>query len=640
MAFLEYFQPPANQNDFPNDPNKHQELLDFWTTNVSGWINQAIVGNPWNVTNASNQTFFYNPLYTIIPNTAAAAQIPWNAFPNRLSQYLKAGANPANPYNKSDAQILQLADSGYWQKPETPANSFPKIPTDLCPQVDWSNYQTNGHIYGPYGPRGWQDEYCEWSVTRDSNNNIIRIDFVCENSEYWHVLWKIDPEKVRELYEETLNYGVPPQQQISVALEDLQLLDPETNQPVIDPETKNPAYNPLNKWNSGPISVRTGDSRQFSGGAMHLTSTPNTLQTELGLAGAATVQRQIGNSDPQKLICCSQYGQAYRNSDPTIGRSVNQAVQGQGNANIACLADPVGLYIQMPDFNPESTSYSVSSQVKLPEGATVGDCWQIVRGQKSLVDSVTNEPFPGEYYDPVDPNLQGVGNFILHAVFQIPQSWQNLNDNKLTLSDILIQNQPIIWAGQVARTFNMSLYARPIPTTNTPPALDCVGTPTTLANQPLQLIYADLWNAYYNTSEPNPAGQLMPLASNTTFIITRVEQNQSGIQVVLTYAPVNSASPPIPTVEFSTVDDQNPNNQSVDSQIAAKVLGQPTLVSYAVPGNSYPSDYYALSLELDITSEAAVGVRGVRITDPGQIPAAFAPSVLNVVAAGTLSVNS
>ena len=64
-------------------------------------------------------------------------------------------------------------------------------------------------------------------------------------------------------------------------------------------------FNPLNKWNSGPIEVRTGDPASFTGGVIHLTSTPNTLQTELGLAGAATVQYKCGNQDSQTLICCA-----------------------------------------------------------------------------------------------------------------------------------------------------------------------------------------------------------------------------------------------------------------------------------------------------------------------------------------------
>jgi len=619
MSTTQYFHTPAFQNDFPDEPAKYQQVLNDWTTNVNGWVQQGMLGNPWNSTNASNQTYFYNPLTTDIPQGTEAAQIPWQAFPNRLMQYFASGQTPANPYSYSDDKILSLADFGYTQQPYRPTNSFQKIPTTLCPQVDWSTPQDEWHLFGPYGPRGWLDEYCEWCVTRDTDNNIVRVDFTCENPEYWNTLWKIDPERVRQLYQDTLNYAVPDAQQITVALEDLQLLDPTTKTPVIDPETGRAAYNPLNKWNSGPVAVRTGDASQFSGGAMHLTSTPNTLQTELGLAGAATVQRKIGNNDPQKLICCSQYGQEYRNSDPTIGRGVNVAVS---NQSLACLADPFGLYIQVPDF----TAYSIKPSVQLPTGATVADCWQIVRGSLVLVDPVTNQYFPGEYYS---SEYQGVGNFILHAVFQIPASWQDLNPAGVTLADILINGQPIQWAGQIARTFTMALYARALPAAQAAPQLDCVGTPAVLANQPLQLMYTDLWNAYYNTLEFNPSGQTMSLASNTTFITPRVEPSAS-VQMSLTYTPAQT-KPPSPTVEFST-----PDYQGVDSAIAVSVLGLAP-VNYAVPGNSYPSDSYVLTLQVSVAASAAVGMRGVRITDPRQEPAVFAPAVLNIVPTGTLA---
>jgi hypothetical protein len=103
---------------------------------------------------------------------------------------------------------------------------------------------------------------------------------------------------------------------VKVDVTDLQLTDASGN-PVIDPTTGRPAYNPLNKWNNGAASRRGANA---SGGAIHLTSTPNTLQTELGLAGGATVRRTVGNTNPQKLICCSQFGQAFRNSVRISGR--------------------------------------------------------------------------------------------------------------------------------------------------------------------------------------------------------------------------------------------------------------------------------------------------------------------------------
>src|SRR5262249_19256063 len=87
-------------------------------------------------------------------------------------------------------------------------------------------------------------------------------------------------------YQEILNFGLPPRSpnRVRVARADLELSDPKTGKPVIDPSTGAAAYNPLNKWNRGTVSARGGANA--SGGAVHLTSTPNTLQTELVSAAA------------------------------------------------------------------------------------------------------------------------------------------------------------------------------------------------------------------------------------------------------------------------------------------------------------------------------------------------------------------
>jgi hypothetical protein len=157
----------------------------------------------------------------------------------------------------SQKYVWALADDGLYTDEAGQRHSFPEIPKNLCPQADWSGPL---HPFGPYGPRGWQDEYCEWSTTRNAQGKITRVDFVCENPEYWHTLWKVNPERVAELYQEILNFGLRPRSpdRVRVARADLELLDPKTGKPVIDPSTGAPAYNPLNKWNRGTVSVRGG----------------------------------------------------------------------------------------------------------------------------------------------------------------------------------------------------------------------------------------------------------------------------------------------------------------------------------------------------------------------------------------------
>jgi hypothetical protein len=598
MPVLSSYSTPAFQKDFTDNPALQAELDALWSSRAEGWIQQAILGNPWNLTNAANQTWFYDPTVTDIPQDTGSAQVAWNAFPGRIQYYLTGGH-----YSYTPEDMLSLADTGY----DTSGKSFPQIPQERCPQPDWDGPLI---AYGPYGPRGWLDEYCEWSVARDAANNIVRIDFVCENPEYWYSMWRVSPPRVQQLYQSTLNHNAPANRQIRVALEDLFLHDPTSGKPVIDPTTGHAAYNPLNKWNNGPTSVRLGTPAAFTGGAMHLTSTPNTLQTELNLAGSATVQRTIGNGDPQALICCGQYGQNFRHSDPHIGQAVNQVVSGGNAKATVCLANPLGLYMQVPDFS----GWSLNPAATFPPNAKPSDVYQIVRGAASLVDPVTGKPFPAIG--------SGVGGFVLHAVCQIPSEWLSTNPS-LTLADVFIDNEPINWAGQIALTFDVALYARPLKSNLTPPSLDCVGSPATPFAMPLQLFYQSVWDGYYANVEPNPGDFKMPLASNTTIIPAEVQPGSSA-EFALTCDTTTVA--PLPTVQIST-----PDGSAADPSISATVVGSAS-VTYAVPGNSYPGTYTLLNLRIDVAPEARTGVRGVRVTNSGQSPAAFAPALLQVVA--------
>ena len=597
---LQSFSTPAFIQDFPPNSPKQADLDNRWNINVSGWIQQAMPSAP---------SFFYNPLQTDIPSSATAAIVSWFAFPGRLDQFYSQNppVSPSNPYNLTQQQLYSLADTGYTDA--TRATSFQQIPTVLCPGADWSGKLKT---FGPYGPRGWLDEYCEWSAARDASNNLIRVDFACENPEYWNTLWKVSPDRVRELYEQTLNWNAPSGQKISVALADLQLYD-KNNQPVIDPDTGRPAYNPLNKWNNGPVAVRTGPQSAFTGGVMHLTSTPNTLQTELGLAGAATVQYQppsgSGNSDPQALICCGNYGQEYRHSDPHIGQVVNQVVGGQliGSPQLVCLADPVGLYIQ-PPTNPGAFTFGpkIVPGKTVPAGANPTDIWQIVRGSAELIDPVTGQNFPG-----IAPNP---GGFILHVACQIPPSWLQMTPT-LTLADVFINGQPITWAGQIANQFQIGLFARPLPTNQQPPQAPCANV-TSPPAVPLQCMYAAMWDGYYPINEPCPTGARMSLASNTTFIAPWLPSTGVVQQLVLTCT--NTAAQP--TVQVLLPDGSGP-----DPNIKVSVT-KSMPVTYAVPGNSYPGDYTALYLDVLVPPQQPGGLRGIQITAAGStqsLPAAL-----------------
>lgn len=563
------FRTPAGIQDFQNDPAKQTAMNTLWSSNLNEFTQQGMLSNPWNSTNTPSVTNYYNPIQNNPQSTIYP--VTWFAFPGRLA---------FNFPNASQNQLNAMADTG---------NMLSLIQNNPC------GTPTDNIPYFPYGPRGWQDEYCEWAVTRNSENKITRIDFTCENPEYWNSLWLIDPNKVLTLYQSILNKS-------QITLADLSLAG------AVNPATGGPVYNPLNKWNSGTVS---NDSQ---GGAIHLTSTPNTLQTEIGLATAATVQRNnpsgtTGNTiwpsrSYNTLLCDAQYGQKNRNSDPTIGGNVNNLVTGNvittAPSQVVTLADPPGLYIQLPAF----TNY------KTPDGTDASTFWNIVRGSENLNDQYGNK-MPG--------------NFILHAVFEVPA------DKNYTISDITISNQNIDWASQVAATFHMQIVASGYNSPSIPQGYDAVGSPDAAHTfaQPLQLFYQDYFNAMYNTKVPNPVNYPISLLSNSTFIPPTIFNSANQVNMVLvcdtcTAVPGNPAT--YPKVTF---DDQN---------ITAVITSVQTGISYAVPGNSMPGSYTALFLTVNVGLNAAAGAHGIFITNAGQQPSVAMPAML-IVAPTTVQAN-
>lgn len=555
------FRTPAGIQDFTENPGKQKAMNEFWSNNLDGFTQQGMLNNPWNSTNTPETTNYYNP----IDNNPASqtASIKWGAFPGRLGY---------NFPNATQEQLDEMADMG-----------------NMSGQITNSPCSNDGQqvAYFPYGPRGWQDEYCEWSVTRNAKNQITRIDFTCENPEYWNTLWQIDPNKVLELYQNIL--GKP-----QITLADLSLPG------VTNPITNQPVYNPLNKWNSGTVSDDT------KGGAIHLTSTPNTLQTEIGLATTSTVQRFNPPTTPSDntfwpsseyndLICVGVFGQRFRNSDPNIGGNVNNFVT---SANMVTLANPPGLYIQMPDF----------SNYKTPDGTDASSFWTIVRGSQTLKDE--------------NGNLLP-GNFILHAVFEVPES------KGYTVSDITISNQTIDWASQIASTFKMQIVASAYAGTK-PQGYGAVGSPTpenTFA-QPLQIFYQDYFNQMYNTLVPNPVNNPISLLSNSTYVPLNINIGTSSAQMVVVVGTCTAKENQPATFPSVTFNDPN---------IKATVTAVKENVFYAVPGNSQPSTNTALYITVSVGANATAGQKGVYVTNVGQslnsaMPALFLVTPVTVQA--------
>lgn len=185
--------------------------------------------------------------------------------------------------------------------------------------------------------RSLQDEYCEWTVERNSSRKITRITFTTEVPEYWEHLAATDPDRLVGLYREF----VDPRAKLS------HLLDRQGN------------YLRQNRWNN---------SRP--GCLAHLMQANNTLLAAIDLIARATIPR-IKNGEPvinqQELVRCAGLGNPLRNSDPQIASAINIAAR-EGNS--ITLADPPGLHLGRP----------LTAGMVTPDGADAARFWRIDRG--------------------------------------------------------------------------------------------------------------------------------------------------------------------------------------------------------------------------------------------------------------------
>ncbi|WP_354637440.1 hypothetical protein [Kitasatospora camelliae] len=281
MSKLTAYAPPGNLQDLDATGRK------AWDTFISDNVDQAAAGpDPSQVLNDSPRSQFYNLTQTDTAEDAVEATVTWTAFPRII-------------------KINSVGDTQRWQRADA--------------------------------SRDVQDEYCEWSVTRNPEGKITQVTFTCEGPEYWSLLGQADPDAVLRLYREFVSPEVQPG--------DLFGLDG--------------TYQPRNRWNDSTAH-----------GAMHLVQRNNTLGAEIELAAAATIVRNIGGRElttEQELIQCSKYGAPERNSDPHIGGAVNEIARRKADIS---LADPVGLY-----FNDLATDGWAT-----PDGSDPKRYWRYLRG--------------------------------------------------------------------------------------------------------------------------------------------------------------------------------------------------------------------------------------------------------------------
>lgn len=551
-SVLRSFDPPAHQQDF-SDPAKQAAFNAQWSQYISGATQVAIQGNPWSSTNDQDRDYYFNPLITPIPDGTSVVPIEWGAFPNRL---IVGFLTPQSPYGLTGDQLVQLADQGYLADVPAFQNGLPIIP-QYCPQIDWDSPKDTWTPYTPTGPRGWLDEYSEFAVTRDPNrgNKITKITFTCENPEYWFTMWRIDPQVVLSLYQSYVNPAVQ--------FADLCLSDQNGNI-LTDPVTNGPAYNPLNKWNSGTVALAD------RGGAMHLTSPPNTLGAEIYLAAAATIARgEDVSGSAAALICCTHYGRPYRNSDPHIGYAVNTSTFNPSQGSfVATLANPVGLYIQSPTDNNWG-SY------QMPDGSDPRACWKVIRGRTKAQ--------AGTSYDQ-----------ILRVEFSMPA---DLAD-KYTVSDITIGGQNINFASQIQMTFNMTLGAMVIPTAKPiQERQSCPGDKSNPTPQAQMLIGSALYNPYNNLSGGMPAVLPPNIARGRTIEGLALIVGNASAQTTFVF--------PGGGINMTVV-----SSQAIDNEGTWQYI-----------------------VNLSVSTDAPLGPTGIQAINPGQTPGPASPNIFTVAPA-------
>lgn len=195
------------------------------------------------------------------------------------------------------------------------------------------------------GDRNEQDEYCEWSTTRDDDGNITRVTFTCEVPDYYDILLETDQTLLLDLYEDMAGRR-PEVSEITEVQDGVVILV---------------RSNPFNSGPDGPV--------------VHLSQRSNNLFAAVTLAAEATVLREIEGQllkDPQTLVLCGGLGDERRHSDPQIGAALNRLVAAGCDVS---LAQPLGLYIDE----------LVTAGFETPDGTEAEQFWHVERGDADHV---------------------------------------------------------------------------------------------------------------------------------------------------------------------------------------------------------------------------------------------------------------
>lgn len=343
MGLLQRFDPPAFLADYDGIPGQREA----WHSFIARCFDASIAGETAKVKGvdgASGIVQFYNPAAYDPGGPVIEQAIVWNAFPKELLRI----------YGRKRA--LVEADK---------LRPLRRYRGDLRPGSP--GFETT--MYRPL------DEYCEWHVIRDPDTSkIVRVTFTSEPPEYWEAMFgtAIDPgdgtpvpfpgerDRVLSLYRELISP--------LVQMDDL--ICQETIQgPDGSVYAQQGQYNPYNKWNT-------------THGIVHLCSPPNSITAEIQLGADATVLYRNGRGEtvvePSALICCANFGGPDRNSDPTIGATVNALAR---VGAMITLPNPVGLYMDHIDL----TGWQA------PKGVQIEDCVRVLRGAPGMIERLVVE---------------------------------------------------------------------------------------------------------------------------------------------------------------------------------------------------------------------------------------------------------
>jgi hypothetical protein len=382
---LKQFDAPGFLPDLARVPGLVQE----WSDAVSSWFDASIEAEAKtykkNEVDATVQ--YFNPTKEEPRGRSVEQAITWNAFPKELLRR----------FGKERA--LREAD-GLWPLAYYKAS-----------------FQGDVFDRNRYRPL---NEYCEWHVFRDGRSGKIKkVAFTSEPPEYYGALFGDetvgaypfhgDRRAVLEVYRELVSPDVQPKDLL--ATEDIVSTQGEVL-------ARKGSYNPYNKWNT-------------TEGIVHLVAPPNTLTAEIMLGADATVSRKDSRGrllvEPEALICCTGYGGPDRNSDPTIGSSVNALAR---LGAMVTLKNPVGLYMDHIDL----------AGWNAPDGQSVAEFVKIVRGQPGMIERLEVE-VPAE--------------------------------RGFTVSDVMIAGVPIAYGGQIAECITVKLTGVAVLAGITPVAISC-----------------------------------------------------------------------------------------------------------------------------------------------------------------------